>query len=100
MAPGGNRGNRWGKQHADHLRELFINGGADPNGVKGTGHINAVHQAHPQVWGNIAARNFQTNFRRVASEFLANREVEGKRREQGDTAEGKELVLCHIQSKN
>lgn len=93
-----NRAPRWGRQHAEYLRDLFSNGGADPNGVQGTAHINAVHQAHPQMWGNMTARNFQANFRRSAAEFLANQEVEGRRREQHQgVAEGKLLLFRNIE---
>ena len=64
------------------LRQLFDSGEADPNDTATTDHMNEVWQNHQDLFGHITAtRNFHTNFRRTAAEYLTVNGMNGARRQ-------------------
>ena len=71
------------------LRQLFDSGEADPNDTATTDHMNEVWQNYQDLFGHITApRNFHTNFRRTAAEYLTVNGMNGTRRQAARTNAG------------
>ena len=80
------RNERWRRNvEGANLRSLFRTGTADPhqgtNGRQGIPHMNQVFNNHRRLFPNVAnERNFYSNFRRTAAEFLTEQAMNGARR--------------------
>jgi hypothetical protein len=59
------------------LLDLFATNVADPHNDLAS-YMGSIREAHPQHFDNVIPRDFRTNYRRYADEFLADREEEAK----------------------